>query len=407
MRDSGSGNALDLSGRLTQHTTAALSVQQRWIDGAASQMEPSIAITGRGVVSAAGCAVDAVAERLRQGWMPQESRRFRAGREYCDVPPYYSILDEPAAGPKGLRTADPFTINSALAAAQALQEARVEDMSDVGLVFNTVVGPVQAGQDFLERVLLRGPVGVSPSLFLDSLVSMPAAHLSMLFGFRGSTAVLSGTHPFELARQWLWSGRERTIVLGATERFSPRAIDAFGAYQVETPGGEVWPKLGQASGAMVVETTSRAVERGVVPTATVEAVASEAMGAIEPTPWVLQADVAETAIRRALEQASASAEQVTLVCSCANGVPVLDQPEAEALRRVFSEQAPIIHPKRTFGETAGSSGVLGVLSATLALANWEAGSSEGLRGAPLALVNDFDVGGQFWCIVLRVGKGRA
>lgn len=370
-------------------------------------MEPSIVITGQGVVSAAGCTVEAVAERLRQGWIPQESRQFRAGRKYHDVPSFYPILDGPAAGPKGLRTADPFTINSAVAVAQALQEACVDDVSDVGLVFDTVVGPVQAGQDFLERVLLRGPVGVSPSLFLDSLVSMPSAHLSMLFGFRGSMAVLSGTHPLEVARHWLCSGRERTIVLGATEQLSPRAIDAFGAYQVETPSGEVWPKLGQASGAMVVETMPQAFGRGIVPAATVEAVASEAVGAVEPTPWVLRADVAEAAIQRALEQASASAEEVTLVCSCANGVPALDEPEAEAIRRIVPRRVPIIYPKRTFGETVGVSGVLSVLSATLALTNWERVSPEGLKGEPIALANDFDFGGQFWCIVLRRGKETA
>jgi len=367
-------------------------------------MKQSIAITGRGIVSAAGCTVEAAAERLRQGWIPQESRQFRVGGECYDVSPYYPILDGPAVGPKGLRTSDPFTINSAAAVAQALQEARIEDMSDVGLVFNTVVGPVEAGQGFFERVLLRGPVGLSPSLFLDSLINMPAAHLSMLFGLHGSMSVLSGTHPLEIARHWVRCARERTIVLGATEQFSPLAIDASEAYQVETPGGEVWPKLGQGSGAMVVETMSRAAERGLVPMTTVEAVASEAMGAEEPTRWVLQADVAERAIRRALKQASASTEEVALVCSCANGVPTLDEPEAEAIWRVLSERVPIVYPKRTFGETVGASGIVGVLSATLALANWEAPSSKGLGEPPLALVNDFDVGGQFWCVAIRAGE---
>src|SRR5207247_9201954 len=126
----------------------------------------------------------------------------------------------------------------------------------------TTCGPGMATEACITRLAERGVSGLSPSLFLDSIISMPAGFISICLGIDGSIAVVNGTHPLDVARWWLATGREDTVILLATETYSPVFLRAISGFRKTDYHGYQQPTLAQASAALVIETRARVEERG-------------------------------------------------------------------------------------------------------------------------------------------------
>jgi 3-oxoacyl-(acyl-carrier-protein) synthase len=122
---------------------------------------------------------------------------------------------------------------------------------------STVLGPSGAVESYLEALEARGP---RSARFVDTLVSMPASRLGINFGLRGSTAVLGGSSAFELASDWIRSGRERTVLAGAGEYLSPKCA-RYLRLQAQRSGVDRAP-LGQGAAFAVLESALSSAQRG-------------------------------------------------------------------------------------------------------------------------------------------------
>ena len=359
-----------------------------------------LSITGRGAVTSAGCQLTEIREKLLSGWTPPLADLFPMPDGLQAVPYYYPLPDRCWEPPPDINTRDPFTAISSAAASAALRDAGLEPNSTrLALVFGSIFGPATATHAYLERLCRRGPVGLSPSQFLASIISMPAGWLSIYFGIRGSISVVSGVHPLEVARLWIASGRENVVVLVASETLSPAILEAMIQFGERDPNDCVWPILSQGSIALVVEAEDHARARSARIWASVLSMTSIPAAAPSKNPWSMSREMAEGNMREALS--SAGQRNIDAVCSCANGSSRIDSEEAAALKQLFASPTPIIKPKVALGELLGASGLASIFSASILIQELHA---SGFNGNPRILVNDYEPLGQFSTVVVERGS---
>jgi 3-oxoacyl-[acyl-carrier-protein] synthase II len=255
-----------------------------------------------------------------------------------------------------------------MAVAQALAEAGVqagaEPLDDIGLVMSDVLGPSGAVESYLEALAAKGPRSSRPAHFVDTLLSMPASRVGIALKLRGSTAVLGGASPFELALGWLRHGREHTVVAGAGEYLSPKCARY---YRVLAERSARSATAGQAA-------AFRCWRRRSTP-ARGAAIYGEILGAgvaSEPqavsVPWSVDPEgrALELAMRAALADSGFTKDDITDI-SLAAGDGRSGAFEMTAIERIFCERTPelsVARSKRLFGEALGAS--RGCLLATLA-----------------------------------------
>ena len=357
-----------------------------------------VVITGRGVLSPLGC-----------DWL-SFAAAVRAGDAAIAGPFPGALLDDPIlcyrlSDPEALtpfvsgREAEPLSALAIAAAKEAMDEAGIapegSPLDDVGLVMNTVFGPSAAVESYLEKLWTHGPRAGRPSRFVDTLLSMPASRAGIALRLRGSTAVLGGSSPFELALDWVRFGREHTVVAGGGEYQSPKSMRY---YRVLAAGsGAERALLAQAAAFIVLETRDHAEARGATPLAELlgVGVASEPQQISLPWSGDKEGRVFACAMRNALAEASVTLEGVSSVALAA-GDDAAEAGELAALRAVFGERSgslTLLRPKRLLGEGLGAAAGLNLLAT---LAQLEA------NGETVALVNAFELGGVVTSLVLRV-----
>ena len=354
-------------------------------------------ITGRGVFSPLGC-----------DW-PSFAASVRAGRTAPVAPYPGAVPDDPilfhplAADPPAEGTStrsEPLSALATAAVRAALDEAGIAvgggPLDDVGLVMSTAFGPSTAVESYLEVLLTRGPRASRPALFVDTLLSMPASRVGIALGLRGSTAVLGGSDPFELALTWLRQEREHTVVAGGADCLSPKCLRHHRALAGRS--GAQRALLAQGAAFVVLEEAGHAQQRAARPLAELlgAGAASEPQDAAVPWSGDPGGGAFAAAMRSALADATVTAGDVTLVALAA-GDDASEAGELAAVRDVFGGPPALLRPKRLFGEALGASGGLGLFAALAEL--------EGSGRPGLGLVNAFEMGGAVSSLVVR-GGGR-
>ena len=353
-------------------------------------------ITGRGVLSAIGCAWPSFARAIRDettapiGDFPGS---------LLDVPVSCHPLSQPELLTK--RASEPLSaltiVAAELAAAEAGIPANGTVRDDIGLVISTVLGPSTAVEAYLEQLRADGSRAARPALFVDTLLSMPASRTGIVLGLRGSTAVLGGSSPFELALDWLRAGREHTVIAGGVEYQSRKCLRYQHALAARS--GHARPLPAQGAAVLVLEELTRARERDI----TVLAELLGAGAASEPQevalPWSSDPDgrAFARAMRDALADAALEPHQLSII-ALAGGDDAAERGELNALESVVgshTQSLTLLRPKRLLGEALGAAGGLALLAT---IAHIEAcDASEPV----FALVNSFEMGGAVTSLVLR------
>ena len=356
-------------------------------------------ITGRGVLSPLGCDWPSFAASVRAGVAADVSPFPGALPEdpiLCYLLSKPEALEPFASG----RGGEPLSALAIAAASKALMEAGISQdgapLDDVGLVMNTVFGPSAALEVYLQQLWSGGPRAGRPGLFVDSLLSMPASRTGIALRLRGSTAVLGGSSPFELALDWVRNGREHTVVAGGGEHQSPKCLRYHRALAARS--GAERALLAQGAAFVVLEASDHAEERGVAPLAELLGAGAASEPQQVALPWSDDPEglAIARAMRAALADAAVEPEAVRSVALAA-GDQATEEGELAALRAVYGERADaltLLRPKRLLGEALGASAGLSLL-ATLA---W----LEENDGVPtVAVVNAFEMGGAAASVVLR------
>ena len=353
-----------------------------------------VVVTGRGVLSPLGGDWPSFAEAVRAG--RHANATSFPGVEPGDTPPCYVLSGKPQTGPRG---GEPLAALVTAAAAQAMAEARLErggaPLDGVGLVMNTALGPSAATEAYLERLHAAGPRASRPARFVDTLLSMPASRAGIALGLRGSTAVLGGSGPFELALDWVRGGRERTLVAGGGEYLSPKVL-RYHRVLAERSGGER-ASLAQGAAFVVLEAADTSRQRAAAACAELLGVGAASEPQDVALPWSddRQGLAFATAMRAALADAAVEPEAVACVALAA-GDDRSEEGELAALEAVFGPRTAsltLLRPKRFLGEALGASAGLSLL-ATLA-------HREQRRDGGLAIVNSFEMGGAVSSLIVR------
>ncbi|MGB2695894.1 MAG: beta-ketoacyl synthase N-terminal-like domain-containing protein [Dehalococcoidia bacterium] len=339
----------------------------------------SVVITGRGVVSPLGNARPAFAAALRAGTQPCAAP-FPGGSDN-DPPLLHLAPALEGADPRD----EPLTSFVTAAVREALAEAGIvageAPLDDVGLIMNTALGPSGAVESYLERLAERGPRAARPAQFVDTLLSMPASRVGIALKLRGCTGVVGGSSAFEIALDWVRSGRERTVVAGGADCLSPKCLRHHRALVRRSGAPRALPA--QGASFVVLESAERAAERGVRPLAELLGAGVVSQPQEVSVPWSSDDTGAafHSTMRAALADAGLEAADVGAVALAA-GDDASERGELAAVRDVLGEAPTVLRPKRLFGEALAGSAGLALLAAL-----------EQVAPGNTALVNAFELGG--------------
>lgn len=381
-------------------------------------MKP-LALTGLGLTTPLGTGRASFLAALREG----QSSAF-APPSHFDASAYAGALVaelrgfDPAAvvGDKGLRNLDRLTRLFLVAARTALEDAGLKSGGawtayagpEVGVAASTAYGSLETMMELHRVTLLESPRYLNPGKFPNTVINSALGYVSIWEDLRGPNATVCNGNCGALdailcAETFLSSGRARAMLVGGAEALHEAlylAFDRLGSIattdRVYAPGEERsnGMRLGEAAALMLLEDAEDAKRRGAKSRCEVVGYGTS----FEPPDSEAllvhaDADAVERAIKQALADAHLDASAIGLVFGSADGVPLYDRAEGEALRRVFGEGIPVVLPKAIVGETLGAGGAVNL---AFACAHFE--------GAPLPIARGAaPVGVQEHVLVLALG----
>ena len=367
----------------------------------------SVAITGFGVVSAAGSDRRAFARALFEGRsaigpvvLPRAfGRRVFRAAQIGDLP------DKVAQTAGDRRAYDRFSVLALLAAEEAVAAAGLgaEDLAgdSTSVLVGTGIGGATSIDDSHHGLYVeqRRP---DPLTIPRLMAHAAPALLSRRWGCRGtvlaiSSACASGAQAIGLGMSFIRAGLADRVLAGGTEAsLTPSALESWQAMRVLTStrcrpfcadrDGMV---LGEGAAVFVLESDEAAARRGAPVLARLRGygTTSDAGDLVRP-----DAGGAAAAIRAALVDASLAPHDISHVNAHGTGTRLNDAAEAEALQSVLGADAariPLSATKPVHGHTLGASGALELAATILALQSRTAPGTLGFEAAqaeyPLAI----------------------
>ena len=331
-----------------------------------------VAVTGLGVVSAAGIGADAYFEGLCSP-APVGDRRVTG----FDPNAHFE-------SPKEARRADPYTQFLVAAADQALDQAgEIEaDPTRCGTMIGTGVGGITTLEHQIGVLKEKGARRVSPFLVPMMMANAGGATLAMRYGWMGPsenvvTACAAGTHAVGNAARLIADGRCDAVLAGGSEApFTPTAVAGFANMTALSSSGVSRPfdverdgfVMAEGAAALVLEDWDMARARGAVILAEVLGSAStaDAHHITAPSPG---GSGAVHCMQLALDDAGVRPADVVHVNAHGTSTVLNDAAEAEALSKVFgTSPGPLVtSTKGVTGHSLGAAGALEALAVVLAM----------------------------------------
>jgi len=361
-----------------------------------------VVITGVGSISAHGAggnsAVEHLLERARPAIAPirafsVDDSKSRLGAELPN-----DLLGEVIGRDEARRLSRICQLTVA-ACRLALEDARLESLDDasgLGLVVGSEFGDLRSTEEFAAGYLERGPVGISPMIFPNTVMNTMAAAASIAVGAKGASVTLNqqtvaGELAIARAAAMVASGRMQAVLAGGVDEIAPtlyRMLSKLGALSPMNNGPEgCWPfdrrhngrVLGEGATFVLLEPLENALER-----------AATIYGELKSAAWGStpvgahrcgsSANGKGSAIRRALAQAELSADAIGWAYLSGNGDPPLDDWQLKRLAAAFGAHQPRLTSLTPLtGDYAG----LGALRVAAAARTTRTG-----RVAPIASLRD-------------------
>jgi 3-oxoacyl-[acyl-carrier-protein] synthase II len=337
---------------------------------------------------------------------------------------------------------------SAAASSMALADSGLTITTENEYEVGTVIATGGGGCDEIMRettvLLERGPDRVNP-LFVPAMISnMASCQVSIQNGLKGPAvtsiaACAAGIYAFYESLQFLRRGDAQAMLTGGTEAsIVPLAFISLGrigalSKRNDDPQHASRPfdrdrdgfVFGEGAAVLMLETLDSAQARGATILAELAgaSVNSDAYHITAPEPT---GQSAARAMRRAIQDAGLTSDEIEYICAHGTGTPLNDASETRALKQVFGDYAgrvPISSPKSMIGHLLGAAGAMSALTCVLAIsrglipptANLEHPDPEcDLDYVPLtaraqrprtAMANGFGFGGQNSVIVFKAFEG--
>jgi 3-oxoacyl-[acyl-carrier-protein] synthase II len=184
-------------------------------------------ILGTGIIFSQGMGISALESALLTGWqkpseidVPRlEGRKRHVYQVDLDTVPDRTLL-------KKLRRADKLSKMSVLAAADALADSGIPDITRkrIGIILATAFGAQVTTFEFLDGILDFGDAAVSPTTFSNSVHNAAASYVSSSLNIQGPTLTVtqfrfSFQSALQLAKTWLEQGRCDYMLVGAVDQY--------------------------------------------------------------------------------------------------------------------------------------------------------------------------------------------
>jgi beta-ketoacyl-acyl-carrier-protein synthase II len=354
-------------------------------------MTEPIAVTGLGLLSAAGKGVAASWEGVLAGVSPAAPDPNLAGIPVdfsCRVPDFDATAE---LGRKAARRLDRFVQLGIVAAREAVADAGLDpgswDGPRVGVVIGCGMGGAETWEAQHRRLLEHGPERVSPLLIPMLVPNMVAGQLGIELRATGpnlvtATACASGATAIGVARDMLRAGSCDIVIAGGTEAgLTPLSIAAFaqmGALSTrrDDPAAASRPfdvdrdgfVAGEGAGVLVLERAADARARGARIRTCIAGygASADAHHSTAPDP---RGAGAERAMRTAMADAGVGPDDVQHVNAHGTSTPLNDAAEAQVLRRVLGEDFSVTSTKGVTGHTLGAAGAIEAAFSVLTIEN--------------------------------------
>lgn len=351
-----------------------------------------IVITGMGAVTPLGIGTKAYWEGLIKGECGIEKiTLLDASPVQCQIgAEVKNFIPGEFMPAKLVRESDRF-IQFALAAVQmAVDDSRIdlsrEDPFRVGVVFGTAIGGIITVTG--EQTRLLNGSRISPHFVPKFLTNLASGQVAIRYGIKGpnltvTTACASGSDAVGNAMHMLKRGEADVVIAGGAESLfcllmlaglcSARALSC----RNDEPGKASRPfdrdrdgfVMGEGAGVLIVETLEHAVRREAHILAELAGYGrcGDGYHTVVPAP-----DAAGEihCMRKALESAGISAEEVDYINAHGTSTVLGDQVETKAIKEVFGPRAyriPVSSTKGATGHLMGAGGVTELIACVKAI----------------------------------------
>ena len=359
-------------------------------------MKRRVVVTGLGVVTPLGRALETVWERLVRGesgvgpitLFDVAGYRVQFGGQ---VP--WEAEREDVASAKELKRLDRFTQFAIASAKDAVADSGIdfaaEDPWRCGVIIGSGIGGLWEFEVQEERLLHKGIDKVSPFTIPKLMVNSASGHVSTLFGVKGpnfavATACASAANSIGSALRAIQFGDADVMITGASEAaLTPIGLAGFQnmralSFRGDAPQQASRPfdadrdgfVLSEGAGVVVLEELERARARG----ARIYAELS-GYGASGDAGHITQPDEegrgGARAMAMALDDAGLGPEAVQYINAHGTSTPLGDVAETKAVKRVFGDHArrlAISSTKSQIGHTLGASGGIELVVCALTIA---------------------------------------
>jgi len=359
-------------------------------------MKRRVAVTGLGVVTSLGRAVDLFWDRLLRGesgigpitLFDVSGYRVQFGGQ---VP--WNPEEENIASLKDIRRLDRFTQFAMASAIDAVADSGLdfskEDAYRCGVVIGSGIGGLSEFETQHERLLSKGIDKVSPFTIPKLLINSASGHVSTMYGIKGpnfsvATACASAANSIGNALRAIQYGDADVMVTGGSEAaLTPMGLAGFQnmralSFRTDAPQQASRPfdkdrdgfVLAEGAGVVVLEELEHARKRGA-------RIYGELMGygASGDAGHITQPDEegrgAARAMAMALTDAGLNPDAVHYINAHGTSTPLGDKAETIAIKRVFADHAKrltISSTKSQLGHTLGASGGIELVVCALTIA---------------------------------------
>ena len=286
---------------------------------------------------------------------------------------------------------DRFCQYALAAAAQAMEQSGLKEGSfdpfRAGTLVSSGIGGIQTFSDEQTKLNERGARRVSPFCIPMMIGNMASAHISMIYGLKGSSlsvvsACASGTHAVGEGMRAIRHGYlDIAVVGGAESSIVPIAVAGFAnmhALSTESdPEAACCPFdarrsgfiMGEGAGVLVLESLSHAKARGATILAEVAGygTTSDAYHITSPDPT---GEGPARAMTMAIEDAGLTPADIDYINAHGTSTPVNDKCETDAIKMAFGESAQrvkISSTKSMTGHLLGAAGAIEAIACAMAV----------------------------------------